>query len=51
MPFNLKQIHHAVSRLRQSSLIIYRRFLYLGIRTWRAHVDSVTGLEYIDQST
>lgn len=23
----------------------------LGLRTWRAHVDSVTGLQYIDQST
>ena len=22
----------------------------LGLRTWRAHVDNVTGLEYIDQS-
>jgi hypothetical protein len=33
-------------------LILYQIMsnLFLGVRTWRGHVDSITGLQYIDQS-
>ncbi len=49
MHFNMNRIHLVVSRINRFSMIFY--FVFLGLRTWRAHVDSVTGLEYIDQST
>lgn len=49
MVLNKNPNHLDVSSVNFILLVFFS--LLLGVRTWRGHIDSITGLEYIDQST